>query len=137
MSFTRNRLYSITFLACLAGWLWLLYHRLLPIEANSVNACFIKAVTGYPCPSCGTTRAVAALTQGKVVEALMLNPFGLVVMLIMVIAPVWIARDAALRSDSFWRFYVASEKRLSRPAIAIGLLLLVVANWIWNISKGY
>ena len=36
--------------------------------------CPFLALTGLPCPTCGTTRALAALAQGDIPRALLLNP---------------------------------------------------------------
>jgi hypothetical protein len=43
-----------------------------------------------------------------------------------------------LRSrDTFFRAYHRAEKALSTRGIAIALVALVLANWIWNYYKGY
>lgn len=36
--------------------------------------CPLKEVTGWPCPTCGATRALFALVRGEFVAALALNP---------------------------------------------------------------
>ena len=97
----------------------------------------IKQVTGIPCPSCGTTRAVVALFHGNLFQSLRWNPFGVIVAVIMVVSPLWIGYDLLRGSDSLFRVYGATERALSNlwPAILLGGL--VIANWIWNIVKGY
>lgn len=47
--------------------------------------CMVKYVTGFPCPGCGTTRAVIAFAQGHLVEAFYWHPlFWLTVPLLLV-----------------------------------------------------
>ena len=41
-------------------------------------ACVFRTWTDWPCPTCGTTRLLAALLRGDVTEALSLNPLVLV-----------------------------------------------------------
>jgi hypothetical protein len=137
MTQSRNRLYGFVLTLCALGFGWLMFHRLSPIAGSGVHFCFLKTATGLPCPACGTTRAVDALLGGQLVEAVQWNPFGVPVTLILLFAPLWIARDFALRSDSFFRFYQKAESRLNKWGIALPLIALVLANWIWNFYKGY
>ena len=37
--------------------------------------CVVKTLTGYDCPSCGSQRALHAMLNGEVKEAVLLNPF--------------------------------------------------------------
>ncbi len=131
---TRNRLYLFVLLACFVGFVYLLYQLLNPSD-DGIRFCFIKTVTGYACPSCGTTRSVMLLGEGKLADALLMNPFGLIVVLIMVVCPIWITADLVLRKQTFYDWYKKSEKIIRKPPIAVILILLVLANWIWNIQK--
>ena len=133
---TRNRLYAFMLTVCAAGWAWLALH-LGKSAAMNVQLCWIKATTGMPCPACGTTRAVDALMQGHVWEAMLINPLGLPVMLIMLISPAWIVADLFRSNNSFFRAFGVIEKKLSSRGIAMALVALVIANWIWNYYKGY
>lgn len=137
MTFDRNKLYSIIFVACLAGYIWLYLNISKQFTAsNSVEVCLIKYITNIPCPSCGSTRSIILLTKGNIYEALMINPIGFVVAIIMLLAPLWIMKDIASRSSTLFDFYHKIESFLKRPKYAIPLILLVVINWIWNIIKG-
>lgn len=137
MKLDRNRLYSILFIACLAGYIWLYVGKTIIItEKKSVEVCLIKHITNIPCPSCGATRSVISLMKGNFVEALYSNPIGYIIALIMIIAPLWIIADLVLKSDSLFSCYNKIEFHLKKPKYAIPLILLVIINWIWNISKG-
>jgi len=124
-------------MACIAGNIWLYYNITQNVAENkSLSVCLIKHLTNIPCPSCGSTRAIVSLVKGNVIEALKINPFGFLVAAIMFIAPFWIVIDIATRSNTLFSFYLKTETHLKKPKFAIPLILLVTANWIWNISKG-
>jgi hypothetical protein len=64
------------------------------------------------------------------------NPFGLIIMAILILAPIWMATDLLLKKDSLFHFYNRTELFLRRKWIAIPAIFLVLLNWIWNIYKG-
>jgi hypothetical protein len=100
------------------------------------NICIIKHVTNIPCPSCGSTRSVLSLLQGNFIDAIYLNPIGLLLVIIMIIAPIWIFYDIITKKESFLNSYKKLEFLLQQKKIAIPSILLILSNWIWNISKG-
>ena len=133
----RNKLYSLLFTACFAGYIWLFYNvSSSGTVKSSVEVCLVKNATNIPCPSCGTTRAVMSLVNGNFFEALLLNPFGYIVALIMLLSPVWIVIDLVSKRDTLFICYQKTERLLVKPKLAIPLSFLVLANWIWNITKG-
>lgn len=137
MKLDRNKLYSILIIACLAGYVWLYFSITRNFsESKSIEVCLIKHTTNIPCPSCGSTRSIISLTKGDFIGALNLNPIGYLVALIMLIAPIWIIADTIMRSNTFFNFYQKTETYLKKPKYAIPLILLVIINWIWNITKG-
>lgn len=136
MTMKRNKLYSLLFIACLTGYIWLIYSiTSYKADIKTVEVCLIKQLTNVPCPSCGSTRSIISLTKGNFVDAIHLNPLGYIVALIMLIAPVWIITDMILVNDSLFRYYNKIENHLKRPKYSIPLILLIVINWIWNITK--
>ena len=137
MKLNRNRLYILLITACLTGYFWLYVNSTNNlIKHTSTEVCLIKNVTGIPCPSCGSTRSVMAITYGNFSDALNLNPFGFVIALIMLIIPIWIILDIIKKNDSLYSFYLKFETYLKKPIYAVSLILLVLLNWIWNITKG-
>jgi hypothetical protein len=96
----------------------------------------IKNFAGFPCPSCGTTRAVQLLFKGDFTASILTNPFGIIVSSSMLFLPIWIVFDVLLKKQSFYTFYNKMESILKQKNIAIPLIILVVLNWIWNINKG-
>jgi hypothetical protein len=77
-----------------------------------------------------------SLVNGNFFEALLLNPFGYIVALIMLLSPVWIVFDLVSKRDTLFICYQKTERLLVKPKLAIPLSFLVLANWIWNITKG-
>jgi hypothetical protein len=137
MSIERNRLYSLILIACFAGYIWLCFNLANDIENNkSIEVCFVKRLTSIPCPSCGSTRSVISIIKGHFIEAFYLNPIGYIVAIIMLMSPVWIITDWVLRRYSFFYFYQKVETYLKKPSYAIPLILILIVNWIWNITKG-
>ena len=132
----RDKLYSILLTACLAGYIWLYYSITTNIAENqSVVVCLIKYATNIPCPSCGSTRSIISLTKGNYVEAYDSNPIGYLIALIMLVAPVWIIADLILKNNSLFKCYQKIENNLKKPKYSIPLIMLVIINWIWNITK--
>ena len=98
--------------------------------------CIFKNITGVPCPSCGTTRAIQLILHGKIIESLYMNPFGIIVAILMTVAPFWILYDVIVQKESFLFFYKKSEETIRIKWLSIVLIILVILNWIWNIYKG-
>lgn len=137
MTLTRNKLYTILLIACLAGYIWLFYSTSANLaQQKSVEVCLIKHVTNIPCPSCGSTRSVISIVNGNFLGALALNPFGYLIAAVLVIAPIWISIDIISRKDTLFHVYKKFENSLKNPQYAIPVILLVIINWIWNITKG-
>jgi hypothetical protein len=119
----------------LAGYGWLAFHW--DSEAQGESFCLIKNVTGFPCPACGTTRALLLLTHGEVILSVQTNPLGLIAGGFLLIAPVFILTDIARRKD-FARliFKKAEDKIKSSRWLSFSLILMAAVNWAWNIYKG-
>ncbi|MBK9717123.1 MAG: DUF2752 domain-containing protein [Saprospiraceae bacterium] len=137
MTQNRNKLYSILLISCIAGYIWLYFNfNNMENTSKEFHVCVIKHLTNIPCPSCGSTRSILSITKGNFMEALQINPMGFIVTVIMFSVPFWIFIDIATRRQTLFEFYRKMETYLKRPQLAIPLILLVVINWIWNITKG-
>lgn len=65
----HERLWTLVGLACFAVGLFAVKVAGLP-----PIGCAFKALTGLPCPTCGGTRAMAALADGRLAHAVRMNP---------------------------------------------------------------
>ncbi len=100
---------------------WLALAPLLP-------ACPMRAATGVPCPTCGTTRTAVALLSGDFPAALLANPLAAVVAVGFVVggalAVIWVcARGPA----------PVLSQRIS-PALRAAIVAVLLANWAWVIA---
>jgi hypothetical protein len=130
----KNKLYLIVLIACFSGFLYLFYTGHYS-KNGQLSVCIIKNVTGFPCPSCGTTRAIQSIYKGDLIQSLLFNPFGIIVSFAMVFLPFWIVFDLTTKRKSFYVAYYKMESVLKQKKIAIPLIILVVLNWIWNLYK--
>ena len=118
----------------MAGYGWLFFS--MYSDHHLFGGCLVKHVTHIPCPSCGSTHSILSLLQGNIAESLYWNPMGWVVLAFMVVIPVWLAADICTRKEGLYHAYRRTERWLQKKSVAIPLILLVIANWIWNIAKG-
>ncbi len=129
----RNRLYAVLGLACIAAYGLIFYSANLP--ATDFTTCFFKNVTGVACPSCGTTRALRLIGEGELWRSVLINPIGILAAVLLLVIPLWIIFDVITKSSSLYAFYKKSEETIRIKYVAALLIILVVANWIWNIQK--
>lgn len=128
---TRRGLYILSAVGCLAGYIWLFL-----FDLGGETVCLFKRLFHIPCPSCGATRAIAALMRGEVKEALFLNPIGILLVLMLVVIPLWILVDVTLKKDTYYLFYKKTDELFGKKYVFLFFALLVLANWVWNITKG-
>ncbi len=98
--------------------LWLALVEYLP-------PCWFRAVTGIPCPTCGTTHAALALLDGRPLAALAANPLatlaGLAFLAGGLVAPLWLSVRTTVP-------VVPTPLPTWLRAAAI---LLLLAGWLW------
>ena len=104
-----------------------------PALIRVLPACVFRALTGWPCPTCGSTRAILALADGRLLAAVALNPLA-VLMLGGSAIYLGYALGAILglvpRVRTGW---------LTPPmpvGLRVGLPALLMANWIWLLVQG-
>jgi hypothetical protein len=90
-----------------------------------LDTCLFHRLTGYSCPTCGTTRGLLALARGAWRESLAWNPMtmtGAVIGSMAVLSRVLTARTVEFQ-------FTPREKR----ALIIAGLVLLGVNWAWLI----
>ncbi len=135
---SAKKLYLFTTIALLLGYLWIGFHMFKAQQESEkvYHTCLIKATTGYPCPSCGSSRAIISLVNGNFKEAISINPFGVLMAFLMIILPFWMLYDVVVKQKSYWKAYQKMEALFKLKPILILFIIVVIANWIWNIYKG-
>lgn len=63
-------------LALLAGAMFLVSFISAPDTLPGIELCYFKSLTGMPCPGCGLTHSVCAISHGDLSGAWEYNPFG-------------------------------------------------------------
>ena len=133
---TRNRLYGIVLLLSMAGYIWFFWsYKHMSSVDSKIGVCLFKKITGIPCPSCGTTRALLYITKGNFLDAFNTNPLGFIVAFMLVVIPFWIIIDFIIRKSSFHSFYNKSELLLRKKWVALPAIILVIFIWILNIKR--
>ena len=104
---------------------------LLRLDRIPLTLCVFKGLTGLPCPTCGSTRALGRLFALDFAGALAMNPFTT---LVAVLVAGWAVADLALLPRGR-----ALELEVPKPlgfALRVGALVLFLANWVYLITAG-
>jgi hypothetical protein len=104
---------------------------LLHLDHLSFTFCAFKAVTGLPCMSCGTTRALGRLFHLDLPGAVTMNPLSAAVALALV---PWGLVDLVLLPRG--RALVLEISRGLAPFVRVTAVALVFANWAYLIVAG-
>jgi Protein of unknown function (DUF2752) len=97
---------------------------LAPQIAAALPECLFHAVTGLPCPTCGATRAVLALSHLDLAGAAAMNPLAALGAAGFVLGGL-AAGIAALTGRSL------KPPDLPAWALRAAALFAVAANWVW------
>lgn len=112
--------------------------RFFPIDRFPLGFCAWKYLTGFPCPTCGFTRAFCDFANGRWAEGIYLCPFALVIFVLM--ALVFLYNAISMASSLFGlRISAVKSMRLTsrRTALAAVLFfLLILVNWIYRLAMG-
>jgi len=79
--------------------------------------CPLRTMTGIPCPMCGMTRSVCAALTGHVRDSLVLNPLGVIAVLV----AVWLVLT--------WRASPSFRIPLWLPCVCLA------GAWLWQLVK--
>ena len=102
--------------------------RLLPFDSMPALPCMFRELTGYPCMSCGMTRAFRYMAHAQPATAWRYSPLGCAVF---VVALLWASYSALVLCARLPVLRVELTRSWESRALRLFLLSLVVANWIW------
>ena len=103
----------------------------LGLDRIPLTLCVFKGLTGLPCPTCGSTRALGRLFALDLAGALAMNPFTTLLALVLA---AWALTDLVLLP-----FRRALELDISPrlgAALRAGALVLFLANWVYLVLAG-
>jgi len=124
------KLKYLGFIFTLISGYFFLYNFSSTIAGHTI--CIFKSATGIPCPACGSTRATLQLLHGKIGDSILINPFGVLTNILVIVSIFWMVIDIIKNKETFLPYL---RKRWSSK-IKYFVLLVVLTNWIWNIEKG-
>ena len=102
------------------------------LPACCAPRCLLKTWTGVPCMTCGGSRALAALLQGRVETALRLQPL---LTLLALAAVAWASYAVAGACLGVPRVRVRAARGEKILLLAV-VLLLALGNWVYLIVDG-
>jgi hypothetical protein len=111
-----------------ATWLVLVGLAAWLSEARGMHppTCMFRLVSGYPCPTCGSTRAGLAILRGDLATALAHNPLITSLPLLVAIATVWRLGTGSIPTPNLH----------SRSGLAVSILAAaaLAANWAYVLA---
>ena len=132
----KRRLYITLSIACFVGYTWLILNHFFINHTADTTLCLIKHTTGIPCPACGSTRSMLSLMDFNFTAAMYFNPIGIILAVVLITVPLGLLYDIMFKKDLVLKAYRKMETFFQQKLVAIVGICLIVANWIWNISKG-
>ncbi len=103
----------------------------LRLDRLPLTLCVFKGLTGLPCPTCGSTRALGRLFALDFAGALAMNPFTT---LLALVVAAWALADLALLPTRRALELDASPR--VGFALRVGALVLFLANWVYLLAAG-
>ena len=94
--------------------------------------CMLKTLTGLPCPTCGVTRMVIALSRGQIAHGLFLNPLATVAAGVALMYLIYAAAVLAFRLPRLRPLVTPAGAR----AIRVVSVAAIAINWAWLIATG-
>ncbi len=100
---------------------------LLKPAGNDVTPCMFRNATGLPCPTCGSTRAALAVADGRLLDAVALNPL---VTVAAVLGAAWLVMRVG-----FARRVDINLPPRAGVGVWVAVAVLLAANWIYVIAR--
>lgn len=101
---------------------------ILPLLSRLATPCPLRALTGIPCLTCGSTRAAMALARGDLAAALAFNPLAAIGLTLGLLggalAPLWV----------MLRFPVPSAPRATAAA-RLAVAAVLASDWAYLVSR--
>jgi len=103
----------------------------LGLDRLPVTLCMFKALTGLPCPTCGSTRVLGHLAAGDLIGAVLLNPLAALASAGLV---AWAVSDLVLAPSG--RSLAVRVSPGTASMLRWGVAVVLVLNWVWLVASG-
>jgi len=114
-----------------AALVWPLVSSWLPERAL---VCSFRWLTGWSCPFCGYTRALAAMSSGNMAAAWQQCPGGCVLFFALLVVFLYAATCLVLGLSGRWRYPRITGAGWTGVAVVFGAM--VAANWVYRLILG-
>ena len=98
---------------------------------SALSPCLMRTVWGVPCPTCGGTRAVLAMSQGRLLDAIATNPLITISTLALL---AWAVGGLAATLVPRWRRTVEASPGEGRR-FALVMFAAILASWLWTATS--
>jgi len=95
----------------------------------------LQKTTGIPCPACGSTRSLIEIVHGHPIAGMQTNPLGYLSLLFLLVMPIWLWLWSFNQEINHPGILSTGRAIHQKKYVASILIMLVLANWIWNIYK--
>lgn len=124
-------LFALFLFACYDLW----FHPFL-FGGYELSLCLMKEFWGIPCPACGTAHGVQFLAKGDFASAFYSNPFSLAVAALFPVFIGLVSIDFIYGKNRMDQFFKTIDQYFrKKPIVRLLGILLILANWYWNILK--
>ena len=113
------------------GTLGVVVVGLLHLDRLKLPLCYVKALTGLPCPTCGSTRAAGRLFELDLAGAFAMNPLATLAACAIV---AWAVSDVVMLPRR--RALGIEIAPRTGTALRIGVVVAVVLNWAYLLAAG-
>ncbi|EJX00535.1 hypothetical protein, membrane [gut metagenome] len=125
-----SRFYALCVAGCLGGWAWIIL-SMSRYGLGIWKGCLIKQFFHISCPACGSTRAIVALLNGHLQEALMWNPLGIVLFVLLLLLTFGLPYDAFRHSRCLYSMFLWVDACLHRKKVFMLFAGAIIMNWWW------
>lgn len=133
----QKKFYTAALFLTGSAYVWIIINLLqYGSQKISLSICALKNISGYPCVTCGSTRAVLLFFKGDFAAAFLMNPIGFAAALFLVIGPFWMAKDLWTKNFTLYAFCRKSTASLDNKWVLTTVVICLLALWYWNIQKG-
>ena len=122
----------------LLGACWLANYLIIPTDWKiKVWQCPFKSIMGFACPGCGTTRGFyAIIIHHDIHEAIVrYNALSVIEIPMLILLSIMLALDFLMHKHMLYDICIKIDIALKQKRILIPIILLIIANWGWNILK--
>ena len=97
---------------------------------NGPILCTFRLITGLPCPFCGTTRGLALVSQGRIIDSVHLNPLAVLVTALFLIWAICPNKSKIFfeKIKNYW--WMKNNKQRYFITFLISLIM-----WLLNLSR--